>query len=226
MGISFAIPIDVAIKVKDELLKHGKVRRGKLGVSIQSVSPELAEAFGLPKVAGALISSLENGGPAERAGLQPGDVVLQFGGKAIENSADLARAIGETAPGASVRLQVWRDGSPKEMVATLGEVDSGPVAQKPLPQVVPDRLGLALRELSSTERRELGTEGAVVVDSVRGPAASAGIQPGDIILLMNNKPVASLEQLRSELAKSIRHVGLLVQRGAKTRIFFSLSLKD
>ena len=226
MGISFAIPIDVAIKVKDELLKHGKVRRGKLGVSIQNVSPELAEAFGLPKVAGALVSSLENGGPAERAGLQPGDVVLQYGGKAMENSAELARAISESAPGASVKVQVWRDGSTKEFIVTLGEIDAAPLAQKAPLKAVPDRLGLGLRELSSAERREQNTESAVIVDSVRGAAESAGIRPGDIVLSINNKPVASLEQLRSELEKSTRHVALLVQRGVHARIFFSLSLKD
>jgi len=226
MGISFAIPIDVAIKVKDELLKHGKVRRGKLGVSIQNVSPELAEAFGLPKVAGALVSSLENGGPAERAGLQPGDVVLQYDGKAIENSADFARAIGGSAPGASVKLQVWRDGSPREFIVTLGEIDAGPLAKMPEQKPAPDRLGLSLRELSGAERRAQSTESSVVVESVRGTAESSGILPGDIILSINNKPVASLEQLRSELEKSTRHVALLVQRGSNTRIFFSLSLKD
>ena len=226
MGISFAIPIDVAIKVKNELLKHGKVRRGKLGVSIQDVSPELAAAFGLPKVAGALISSLENGGPAEQAGLAPGDVVLQFSGKTIENSAELARTIGETAPGASVPLRVWRDGSSREIVVTLGEVDAVSPALKSTQKATLDRLGLGLRELSGAERRLLGTESAVVVDAVGGKAASAGIRPGDMILSINNTPVTSLEKVRSELEKSSRHVALLVQRGTSTRIFFSLSLKE
>ena len=226
MGISFAIPIDVAIKVKNELLKHGKVRRGKLGVSIQDVSPELAVAFGLPKVAGALISSLENGGPAEQAGLVPGDVVLQFSGNAIENSAELARTIGETAPGASVPLRVWRDGSSREIVVTLGEVDAVSPALKSTQKTTLDRLGLGLRELSGAERRLLGTESAVVVDAVGGKAASAGIRPGDMILSINNTPVSSLEKVHSELEKSNRHVALLVQRGTSTRIFFSLSLKE
>jgi len=226
MGISFAIPIDVAIRVKDELLKHGKVRRGKLGISIQNVSPELAEAVGLPKAAGALITMLENGGPAERAGLQPGDVVLQFAGKAMESSAELARAIGETAPGTSVRVQVWRAGLPREIKVALGEIDAAPPVQKPALEATPDRLGLGLRELSNAERQAQGAESAVVVESVRGEAALAGILPGDVVLSLNNKPVASLEQLRSELEQSTRHVALLVQRGANMRIFFSLSPKS
>ena len=226
MGISFAIPIDVAIKVKDELLKHGKVRRGKLGVNIQNVSQELADAFKLPSAGGALISSLEDGGPAERAGLQPGDVILQFNGKPLENSADLARAIGDTAPGTNIQLQVWREGSSRKIVATLGEIDAGVTPQMPAQKTGLDRLGLRLRELSLAERQARGSESAIVVETVGGPSASAGIQTADVILAINNKPVSHLEQLDRELERSARHVALLVQRGNHRRIFFSMSLKE
>jgi serine protease Do len=229
MGISFAIPIDVAMKVKEQLQKHGTVRRGKLGVAIQNVSPELAESFDLKKASGALVSAVEKGGPADRAGLQPGDVLLQFDGKEISGSADISRFISEAAPGSKVRLKFWRDGAAKEVTATLGEADSRPrQAENELaPEILtPDRFGLSLRELPPEQRQALRTEGAIAVEDVEGIAALSGIQPGDVILAVNHQRVASIAQLRSALAKAGKRVALLVQRDANTKLFISLRLSE
>jgi serine protease Do len=228
MGISFAIPIDVAMKIKDQLLKHGAVRRGKLGVAIQNVSLELAESFDLQKASGALISAVEKGSPAERAGLRAGDVLLQFEGKEIEGSTELSRFISETAPGTKVRLKIWRDGAAKEFVVTLAEADTRLVEKevKSDEAITPDRFGLSLRELSRDERQALRTEGAVGVEAVEGLAALSGVQPGDVILAVNNKPVSSIEQLRSALAKTGKRIALLIQRDTNTKIYISLRLKD
>jgi serine protease Do len=229
MGISFAIPIDVAMKVKDQLLKHGVVRRGKLGVAIQNVSPELAESFSLENTQGALISGVEKGAPAERAGLRPGDVLLQFDGKAVTGSADLSRFIFETAPGTKIRLKFWRDSAAKEIVVTLAEADvPSPHAEKEvIPETLtPDRFGLSLRELSPAERQALSTDGAIAVEAVEGVAALSGIQPGDVILAINHRPVSSVAQLRGALAKGGKRVALLIQRGANIKIFVSLRLSE
>lgn len=227
MGVSFAIPIDVAIKVKEQLLKHGSVRRGKLGVTIQNLSPDLAESFELTKSVGALISSVDKGGPAERAGIQAGDVVLQFDGKEVTSSADLARFVAEAAPGASARLKVWRNGAAREISVRLSEADSATAEQDPKAgRLQPDRLGLGLRELSRAERQTYQTEGVVLVEAVEGIAAASGIQAGDIILSLNNRPVSSLAQLRGELAKTRNRCALLIQRGPSTKIYLSLRLKE
>ena len=226
MGISFAIPIDVAIKVKDQLLKHGSVRRGKLGATIQNLSPDLAESFGLDNANGALISSVDKNGPAERAGIQAGDVVMQFDGKEVASSADLARFVSEASPGAGVRLKVWRNGAPREISVRLGEADSDTAADEAkASSLESDRLGLGLRELGRAERRMFQTEGGVLVESVEGLAAASGIQVGDIILSINNRPVYGLAQLRNELGKSRNRVALLIQRGTGSKIFISLRLK-
>ena len=226
MGISFAIPIDIAIKVKDELLAHGKVRRGKLGVIIQDLTPELAEAFHLPSAGGALISSIEISGAADRAGLQPGDVVLQYQGKDIGSSAGLARAIADTAPGADVRIKVWRSGAPKEVTVSLGESASGQMEKQTRHGAEPDPLGLSLRDLSVEEKKEYGTEGGIVVEAAGGRAAAAGIRSGDVILALNNTRVTSVEQLRTELARSGKRAALLIQRDRNIRIFIPLGLKE
>ena len=227
MGISFAIPIDVAIKVKDQLLKHGSVRRGKLGVTIQNLSPDLAESFAIAKASGALIASVDKGGPAERAGIQAGDVVLQFDGKEVASSGDLARFVAEASPGASARLKVWRNGAARDISVRLGEADVATAEEEPkVGSLESDRLGLSLRELGRAERQTYQTEGAVLVEAVEGFAAAAGIQPGDIILSVNNRTILNLAQLRSELSKTRNRVALLIQRGVGTKIYISLRLKD
>lgn len=225
MGISFAIPIDVAMKVKEQLRKNGSVRRGKLGVAVQEVSSDLAESFGLEKARGALISALEKGGPAERAGLSAGDIVLALDGREIASPAELSRFIAETIPGQKIRIGLWRNRAAIELVARLDD------ARGATPEKTPgsegketDRLGLSLRDLGPAERRAQQSEGTVVVDAVEGLAALSGIQPGDIILAINNTPVSGTEQLRGLLAKAGKRAALLVQRDATSRIFIALSL--
>jgi serine protease Do len=214
MGLSFAIPIDVAMKIKDDLQKHGKVTRGRLGVSIQNVTPELAESFGLKKSQGALVSSVESGSPAEKAGLAPGDVILGINGRDIDQGSDLARLVADNKPGAKVTLKVWRKGQTRDIAASVGEAPAERVAKAEAPKgaATPQgKLGLAVRALSRDERRQLGSDG-LVVESVSGPAARAGIQPGDAILALNDQPVKDVEQMRKLVDSAKGSIALLIQR--------------
>ncbi len=213
-GISFSIPIEVALKVRDQLLKTGKVSRGKLGVVIQGVDAELAQSFGLEKAAGALVSLVEPNGPAAKAGLQAGDIIQQVDGVEVEESTDLPRLIGERAPGETVRLKVWRDNSRRDITAKLGEQSDGKVSKETEKAETGGKLGLNVRELEATELRKLGiTGGALVVESATGAAAKAGIRQGDVILAVNNQRVSSVEQLRKLTEAAGNRVPLLLQRG-------------
>ena len=226
MGISFAIPIDVALKVKDQLQKYGKVSRGRLGVTIQGLDPELAQNFGLDKPSGALVANVEAGSPAEKGGLQTGDVVLAVNGQKVDSSADLPRIIGEQKPGTTVRLSVWRDRKNREVNVILGEQ----TAEKTL-AASPDRksespsakLGLTGRALSAQEASRLGVPGGIVVEGASGPAAKAGLQGGDVILGINNQAITSVEQFRKLLDAAGNRFALLVQRGS-SRIFMAVRL--
>lgn len=215
MGLSFAIPIDLAMKVKDELLKHGKVRRGRLGITVQGVGPEHAKSFGLSKAGGALITSVEKDGPADRADLQIGDIVLKLNGKDIASTEELIREVSDAAPGSITKLQVWRDGAAKELTVSLGEAGTDRMAQKQEPRnkaPEPGHLGLALRELTRNEQRALHTDGFLLVEAVTGVAAESGIQPGDIIIAINSQRVATIKQLRAELDKVGKRAAVLLQR--------------
>lgn len=228
MGLSFAIPINLAIKVKDELLAHGSVRRGKLGVTIQNVTSAHAKAFKLERPRGALITSVEEGGPAKQAGLKIGDIVLKFNGKELENSDDLVRAVAESAPDSSAKLGVWRNGVAQEMSASLGEADSGPATQRAAPRgktVVPGQLGFTLRELTRDERRALHSKGFLLVEKVSGVAEKSGIQAGDIIVAINTQRVSSIKQFRSVLDKAGKQAAVLVQRDGNM-IFIPLNFED
>jgi len=228
MGLSFAIPIDLAMKVKDELLKHGKVRRGRLGVTIQSVGPEHAKSFELAKAGGALVTSVENDGPADRAGLQIGDIILKFNDKELASADDLVRAVSDAAPGSSAKLQVWRNGTTREMTVKLGEADTERIAQKQELRdkaAEPGQLGLSLRELSRDERHALHTDGYLVVEDVSGVAVESGVQRGDIIIAINSQRVSSIKQLRAELAKVGKRAAVLVQREGNM-IFIPLKFQD
>jgi serine protease Do len=211
-GLSFAIPIDVAMRVEGQLVATGRVSRAKLGVSIQEVDQGIVESFGLPKAAGALVAGLEKDGPAARAGVQPGDVVLKFNGRAINRSSDLPMAVGEAAPGSSAEIEVWRKGRIERLNAKLTELTEPKVAAASDAKADGGKLGLAVRPLTADEKREAELVGGLVVEDVNGPAARAGLQPGDVILSLNGKPVNTPEELRSLVGKGGKTVALLVQR--------------
>ncbi|HXF18321.1 MAG TPA: Do family serine endopeptidase [Burkholderiales bacterium] len=216
MGLSFAIPIDVALQVKDDLVQNGKVTRGRIGVQIQDVNQALANSFGLPKPQGALISGVEPGSPADKAGLKSGDVVLGVNGKQVNQLSELSGAIAATKPGSNARLQIWREGKSRDVDVKVAELLEQKTAAangaKNAPGETSAKLGLTLRELAPEERAQLKTEGGLVVQSATGAAARAGIQPGDVILALNDTPVKSVEQLKSLVQKSDKTVALLIQR--------------
>jgi serine protease Do len=221
MGVSFAIPIDVAIDVARQLQTTGRVSRGRIGVVIQEVTKELAESFGLAKPTGALVNSVEKGGPAEKAGIQPSDVILKFDNKEITSSNELPRIVAATRPGSKASVQVWRKGERKDLQVTVGETpeERGP-RQRPQQGRKPGgealaKLGLGVTELSAEQRRELNVAGGVLVESVEGVAARAGIRRGDVILAVGNQEVKSADDLSRLLATGDRprSVALLVRRG-------------
>jgi serine protease Do len=215
-GIAFAIPINVAAQVKEQLVKYGKVERGRMGVAIQEVSQSLAQSFGLDKPQGALVSSVEPGGPADKAGIKPGDVLLSVNGKAVDRSAELPPLVAAVKPGSKATFDVWRDGAKRSLAVTVGELKPEQVASaKPASQAGEDtgKLGLALRQ---------GEEG-LVVEKASGPAARAGIRPGDVVVAVNGKRLKSAEELRSATAKAKGTVALLVKRGDQS-IFVPIEL--
>jgi serine protease Do len=213
MGLSFAVPIDVAMKVKTDLQKYGKVSRGRLGVTIQGVSQELADSFGLKKAQGALVSAVEPKSPADKAGVRTGDIILAVDGRDIENSIDLPRIIGESRPGTAVTIKVWRQGETRELRASLGEAPAEKVARVDSEsKAKPGKLGLALRPLTEEERKQIEAEGGLLVEQSEGPAARAGVQAGDVILALNNQPVKSVDQLRRLVERSRGSIALLIQR--------------
>ncbi|NMF87996.1 DegQ family serine endoprotease [Aromatoleum petrolei] len=224
MGISFAIPIDVALKVKDQIVKYGRVQRGKLGVTIQGLDKELAQSFGLSEPRGALIASVEPDSAGDKAGLKPGDVVLGVDGTSVGDSGDLPRIIGDKRPGTSVKLEIWRDGKSRTVSATLGEMNPETLAEVQgggegkRGEDAGGKLGLAGRALTSEEAAQLGVRGGLLVERVNGPAAQAGLQQGDIVLAVNNQPVTTVQAFRQMMEKVGNRFALLVQRGG-TRIY-------
>src|SRR5712692_6525510 len=213
MGLSFAVPIDVAMRVKTDLQKYGKVSRGRLGVTIQGVTQELADSFGLKKAQGALVSAVEPKSPADKAGVKTGDIILSVDGRTIENSIDLPRVIGESRPGTPVSLKIWRQGETRELSASLGEAPAEKVAKAESElKAKPGKLGLAVRPLTQEERKQLETEGGLLVEQSEGPAARAGVRAGDIILAFNNQTVKTVDQLRRLVDRSRGSVALLIQR--------------
>lgn len=217
MGVSFAIPIEVALDVSKQLRESGKVTRGRLGVQIQALTPELAKSFRLENTKGVLVSSVEPGSPADKAGLQSGDVILSFDGKPVGTANELPRVVAATKPGTAVTLDIWRGGTPRQVKATLAEFPSETAAQQTAPdgKQSSNRLGLAVRELAPAQRKALGIEYGLVVEAVTGPAQTAQIQRGDIILAVNNVYFKSVDEynrmVQQQPAGSI--VALLVRRG-------------
>lgn len=212
-GVSFAIPIEVATRVKDQIVKTGKATHARIGVTIQEVNQDFANSFKLDKPEGALVSSVEPGGPADKAGLKSGDVIREVDGNRIVSSAELPALLGMKTPGDKVSMELWRDGKPVTVTAMLGDASNrGEAVASAEPAGSKAKLGLALRPLEPGERDTGGTGGLVVQQS-SGPAAAAGIQPGDVLLSVNGKPVNSVEQVRSLIEKSEKSAALLIQRG-------------
>lgn len=211
-GLSFAIPIDVATKVQAQLMQYGKVTRGRLGVTIQDVNQALADSFGLKKPGGALVSSVEKGSPAEKAGLEPGDVIVGLNDKTINHSSDLPGLVGDIKPGTTAKIDIIRKGTNKTVTVAVGEMKAEQIASNSAAGSAQGRLGLAVRPLKPDEKREAGVASGLLVEDVTGPAARAGIQAGDVVIALNGINVNSVEQLRGLIAKAGKHVALLVKR--------------
>ncbi len=214
-GVSFAIPIDLASKIQQQIVAHGKVEHAKLGVAVQEVNQNLADSFKLDAPEGALVSSVEKGSAADKAGLQTGDVIRQVNGKPVVSSADLPAAIALAAPGDRVSLEVWRQGGNRTLTATLGSLTDKKVAAADRDgSAGQGKLGLALRPLQPDEREEAGiAAGGLLVQNSTGAAELAGVQQGDVLLAVNGTPVKSVEQVRSVVASASKSVALLIQRG-------------
>ena len=223
MGLSFAIPIDVAMRVEQQLAAYGRVTRGRLGLTIQDVNQALAQSFGLPRPGGALVSSVEPGSPAEKAGLRAGDVILALNGKEISASSDLPPRVADLEPGAAARLAIWRDRGRRELEVRVGEATDATLAEAGAREEARGRLGLKVRPLTPDERQESGLSSGLLVEDANGAAAHAGIQPGDVVLALNGTQVTSVEQLRRLASKAEQHAALLLERG-HARIFVPLEL--
>ena len=217
-GVSFSIPIDVAMQVEQQLQATGHVTRGKLGVVIQNVTQGLSDSFGLPRPEGALVSTVEKDGPAARAGVEPGDVILKLNGEAINDSSELPVKVASVSPGTSVELEIWRNHASRTLSVKLGSLEDQRTAGNHEAQHEGGKLGLAVRPLTGDEQRQGNVQGGLLVERASGPAAEAGIQPGDIVLSANGAPVASAQALKSVVESSKGHVALLIQRG-EARIF-------
>ena len=223
-GISFAIPIDEAMRVQEQLRASGRVVRGRIGVTIGTVSREVAEAIGLGKPQGALVTAVDPEGPAAKAGIEAGDVVLRFDGRSIDSQSDLPRIVGGTKPGSKVSMNVWRKGTARDVQVTVAEMAQEPQAARrgetpPRTPAPTNALGLTVSDLPAEKLKEIGVRGAVQVDAVDGPAASAGLRQGDLILSVNNMDVTSAKQFNEQVAKldRKRNVALLVRRGDSTQ---------
>ena len=223
-GLSFAIPIEVASKIKDQILSTGKVVHAKLGVTVQEVNQGFADSFNLATPEGALVSNVERGGPAEKAGLKPGDVIRKVNGQKIVGSGDLPAIVGLAAPGDKVALEVWRQGKTEQLNATLGNANDK-VADSDRSEQVSARLklGLSLRPLDAAEKSQSGIASGLLIEDAGGAAANAGVQPGDVLLSVNGHPVNSVQQVREVVGKSDKSVALLIQRG-EDKIFIPVRL--
>ncbi|KVN62329.1 peptidase [Burkholderia stagnalis] len=218
-GLAFAIPIDIALDVKDQLLQTGKVTRGRLGVALQEVSQALARSFGLRHSDGALITMVEPGGPGAQAGLQAGDVVLAIDGKTVADSAGLLGTVAGMRPGRVADLLVWRAGRASHLQATVGAFDSGDAPGGEAQGLA--RFGLALRPANEQERRQLGVSQGPVIEQASGAAARAGLRAGDVVLSVNGAPVANAGALVGEIERARGTAALLVQRGG-TRLYVAV----
>ncbi len=217
MGLSFAIPIDIANNVREQIIKTGRVQRGRIGVQIQEINQRLADSFGLDRPRGALVAAVENDGPGDKAGMKAGDVITKVNGKLIELYGEVPAVVGIIRPGTEADVEVWRNGSLKSLSVKVAELkeDGDGSALSSRNDAEPGstgKLGLAVRPLSSEEKRQSETDGTLLVEDVDGPAESAGVRPGDIILAVNGTPVKSIAELQAAAKKAGKNVALLVSR--------------
>jgi serine protease Do len=213
-GVSFAIPIDVAVQVKDQIIATGKATHARLGVAVQEVNQAFADSFKLDKPEGALVSNIEKGGPGDKAGIKAGDVIRKVDDQPIVSSGDLPAVIGQMTPGKKVTIELWRQGERQELSAKLGDASEKPTeVAKNESAAGQGKLGLALRPLQPQEKREAAIENGLLIEDVAGPSALAGVQAGDVLLAINGTPAKSLEQVREVVAKADKSVALLIQRG-------------
>jgi serine protease Do len=222
MGISFSIPMDEAVRVSEQLRASGRVTRGRIGVQIGQVSKEVAESIGLSKAQGALVQAVEPGAPADKAGVEAGDIITRFDGRVVEKSTDLPRMVGSTKPGTKSTLTVLRRGSTKDLTVTIAEIE----AEKPLVKTADkslkpkgssaaQSLGLMVSELTDAQKASLKIAGGVMIDAAADVAAKAGLREGDVIMQVGNSSVPNLKTFESVVAKidKSKPVGLLIRRG-------------
>jgi serine protease Do len=220
-GLAFAIPVDVALRVKDQIVAKGRVDHARLGVTLQDLSAPLAESFGLKSPDGALVATVAPRTAAARAELKAGDVILAVDGQPVHTAGDVSSRVGMASPGDRVALKVWRDKSARELTVALGKAE--PDREEQVAQGEGGSLGLAVRPLERNELRRGGLDHGLLVEQVDGPAAEAGIQPGDVLLALNGKPLDSVAQIRQVLQAKPRHVALLVSREGQ-QIFVPVDL--
>jgi serine protease Do len=227
MGLAFAIPIDIADNVREQLIKNGRVVRSMIGVRIQTVRAAEAQAFGLDRPRGALVSEVSEGGPADKAGIRPGDIILSVDGRPVESNSSLPTMISTMSPGTETELEVWRDGKLRKVKVRVVElVREGTVpasfeggqgrGQNAPPAAKPAPLGLTVRELTEDERKQMQTQGWLVIERAEEPAATQGLRPGDIIVGVEGSPVKTVAELESRV-RNKKFVALLVQRGSTTQ---------
>jgi serine protease Do len=223
-GLSFAIPINEAMKVKDDLIKTGHVSRGRLGVAVQGMNQTLADSFGMKQPQGALVSSVDANGPAAKAGLQPGDVILSVNGVQVDDSTSLPSQVASLKPGSTADVQVWRDKSTKDIKVTIGSLSDAKVASDDSGSTqLQGRLGVAVRPLTPEEKNSSSISHGLLVQQSGGAAESAGIQPGDVILAVNGRPVTSVDQLKEMVKQAGNSLALLIQRD-NAQIFVPVDL--
>ncbi|MGQ3055322.1 MAG: Do family serine endopeptidase, partial [Roseateles sp.] len=220
-GLAFSIPIDVALKIKDQIVAHGKVEHARLGVTLQDLSAPLAASFGLNAPDGALVASVQPGSAAAKAGLKAGDVITSVDGEPVRVAGDVSSRVGLARPGDKLKLEIWRDKTRISETVALGRADKDVQEASTAPEG--GQLGLALRPLERQELRGSGLDHGLLIERVTGPAQLAGVQPGDVLLALNGKPVQNIDEVRAAMKESPKQVALLVSRGGQ-QIFVPVRL--
>jgi len=222
-GVAFAIPINLAVNIRDQIVKTGSVQHGRLGVEVQTVTQALADSFKLKAPGGALVAKVEPGSAAANAGLKAGDVILSFDGKPVVQSGDLASRVSIAPPGEKVALEISRDGKPMTLTAKIGAASAPAAENNAVAASGQARLGLAVRPLTEKERAQAGTDAGLLVQGVQGKAAAAGIEQGDIVIAVDGTEVRTVDELRELSKKDGKSIALLVQRGAN-RLYVPIAL--